>query len=52
MVRVAALGQVYQQLCGQLADLVVPVFGDVAELADDHRADELLLREHKPVSTA
>lgn len=45
VVGVAAFGQVHQQLCGQLPDLVVSVLGDVGELGDDHCVDQLLLQQ-------
>lgn len=43
VVRVAALGQVHQQLGGLLAHGRVAVVGDGAELRDDHRLDQLVL---------
>ena len=36
MVGVAAFGQIYKQLSGQLPDLVVSILRDVGELRDDH----------------
>ena len=36
VVGVAAFGQIYQQLSGQLPDLVVSILRDVGELRDDH----------------
>lgn len=45
VVRVAALGQVHQQLGGLLPDGRVAVVGDGAELGDDHRLDQLVLGE-------
>ncbi|KAK2097358.1 hypothetical protein P7K49_022809 [Saguinus oedipus] len=47
VVCVAALCQVHQQLGGQLSDLVVFILGDVGELGDDHRVNQLLLHRHK-----
>lgn len=52
VVGVAALGQVHQQLGGQLTDLVVFIVGDVSQLGDDHQVDQLFLQEGKTIRGA
>lgn len=45
VVGVAALCQVHQQLGSQFSDLMVFILGDMGELGDDHRVDQLLLQQ-------
>lgn len=52
VVRVAALGQVHQQLGGLLAHGRVAVVGDGAELRDDHCLDQLVLEGREGVDVA
>lgn len=47
VMRVAALGEVHQQLGGLFPDSRVAVFSDAAQLGDDHHFNQLILEQDK-----